>query len=1345
MREKGLKIFLYMVLMLFFFTGFSQSLKINKSALIENNSIKINWGKPLTVFKQGKNYRFLTFENIAYDEKKNNLPYFFLTSACKSGVKLTPIIDVVETAELTTEEELCVDKNYLTENFEVSETQTKIAEKTPYMFSKFVPLRNNKYTGKIEKLIAYQLKWQPTNEPIISNQKSASAVYASTSVLASGKWCKISTAVDGVYKIDKIFLQKMCVAMGIDVNTIDPRNIKIYGNGGEILSEKNSDFHYDDLTENAIYINGESDGVFDAADYVLFFGQSARKTKYNQGSAASMRFSSVKHYYSDSVFYFLTVDGATGKRIQPQASLSLTPNYTVTATDFIAVHEVDLINLVKSGREMYGESFENTASYSFSTNIPNLQSDTVWIKTSLAGRRVDVGGVPPGAFDINYPGGSYQITFPVTCASYDCDVAKINNGTGATNFIYSGGSNSIGISINRTFADESGWFNYYWLNARRGLVMSGNQTAFMDYRSIGSGNVSQFNLQTSLPALRIWDITDPFDVKEQASTFSSSIYSFISTTDSLKKFIAFDGVTYKTPAFSCTVEPQNLHSFGTLQPVDYIVVAHPWFLKEANDLAQLHLDKEGYRAAVVTPDQIYNEFSSGVQDITAIREFVRMLYKRATTDLPKYLLLYGDGSYLNKIRDLNSNTNFIPTFQTVNSSSWISSKCSDDFYGFLDDTEGYIDQNGNPSSASAIDIGIGRLPVSSVAEADAVLNKIIQYYNRKIPPSSCCDGVTANAEDWRNWVSLIADDANPGGLWETTFVTQSEYFASLIGLNKRYNVDKIYLDAYQVLSVPGGRRYPDVVTAINNRVSRGALIIGFSGHGGELGLTHEEAVTVNQIQGWNNINNMPLFFTATCEFSRFDDPFRTSAGEYIMLNANGGGIALFTTTRLAFASDGNALGSTFYPASVNKLSNGKYPALGDIIRQTKFVQPDYLHFALLGDPAVMLSYPKEDISTNAINMVIKVAGTDTMIPLNSAKDTISALGKYTLIGFIADTNGNKITSFNGAIYPTIYDKPVTLSTLDNGGNGTSAILSFKLQKNAIYRGKAAVINGDFQFTFIVPKDIFYNYGFGKISYYAQENNGIDDAAGAYTLVRVGGTSSTPISDIQGPGVKLFMNNNQFVVGGITNENPYIYAEINDSSGINTTGNGLGHDIVATIDANTSHAFVLNDYYQADVHPDSISVNGVLKPNKFYQTGNVKYQVSNLTEGTHHLNVKVWDILNNSSTSSTDFVVAKTAEVALAHVLNYPNPFSNATKFFVEHNQACDFLTIEVQIFTITGRAVKTLLQTVRNEGFRTEGISWDGRDDFGDKLARGVYIYKVSVKNDLGSKADKIEKLVILN
>ena len=1303
---------------------------------VDKSLLNIKWHNPVTFTKKGKNNSVLSFEGISYFEEKNFLPYIILKTACNQNVKMQAVIQPEKTEVLTAQEEQCVDKRYLTENFALVESKIVTYRKIPYTYVDLIPLRINKSTGKIEKLLSYRLQWQLTNESLsaaISNgaqaSRTQSANYASTSVLATGTWYKIGTAKNAVYKIDKKMLQSI-VGPNVDVSSIDPKNIKIYGNGGEILSEANYNFHYDDLIENAIFVQGQNDGVFNDGDYILFYGQSPHKWKYNAGNNSNTRYYRNKHYYSDSVFYFLNYDNPTaGKRIASQTNASGAVTNVVNSFDDFMYHENDLVSLVTSGRELYGENYDNTASYSFNFYFPNIENDTVWLRTDILGRRVQQSGtatLPPGAFDIVYPGAgnSYQVNFPTTGSSYDNDIGAPLSNSGVKSFVYTNATSNlpINISVNRTFSDETGWLNYIWVIARRSLIMNGSQMTFQDYRSIAPNAVSQFNLQSPLSTIRIWNISDQFNIAEQQLTYSANTYSFAATTDSLQQFIAFDGTSFETPAFVGKVANQNLHS---LRNLEYVIVSYPGFTGSAQQVLSLHeqANNENLKGIVVTPDAIYNEFSSGIQDITAIRQFMRMLYTQSTV-LPRYLLLYGTGSYLQKNRYDPSNTVYVPAFETYNSWSFTNSKTGDDFYALLDNNEGLISSDGVPDGI--IDIGVGRLTVKNNAEAVAVANKISQYYNRQEPTSSCCDQATQNTPDWRNWVCLIADDANPdptgNSNWEIGFLYQQESNAAMIQNNFRYNVDKIYEDAYLVEAVPGGRRYPDVNTAINNRVAQGALIIGYSGHGGELNLSHEEIVTIPQIAQWNNINNMPLFFTATCEFSRYDDPTIESAGEDILLNPQGAGIGLFTTTRLAYITDGNVLGPVFYPTALDTFVNGKRPTLGDIMRITKFSQPNYLHFALLGDPALTLSYPKQYTSPVQINNHMYVAG---------VMDTISALGKYKITGYISDVNGNKINNFNGTIYITVFDKPNQLVTLNNSQNTPNAtfIVPFNLQKSVLFKGKSVVTNGDFNYTFIVPKDIMYNFGKGKISYYAQ--NDTSDAAGYYEQIMVGGSSNNPIVDNQGPVVKLYMNDDKFVSGGITNQNPFIYSVLTDSSGINTTGNGLGHDLVAILDANTAHEVVLNDYYQSDLNK--------------YQSGKILYQLSSLTNGNHTLTLKVWDILDNASVSTTDFVVAQNAQIALSHVLNYPNPFTTSTRFYVEHNQSCDFLHIEVQIFTITGKIVKTINQTVENQGFRTDGINWDGRDDYGDKLGRGVYIYKVTVKNSEGNKADKMEKLVILN
>jgi hypothetical protein len=524
------------------------------------------------------------------------------------------------------------------------------------------------------------------------------------------------------------------------------------------------------------------------------------------------------------------------------------------------------------------------------------------------------------------------------------------------------------------------------------------------------------------------------------------------------------------------------------------------------------------------------------------------------------------------------------------------------------------------------------------------------------------------------------------------------------------------------------------------RISKGALIFNYTGHGGEVGLTAERMIDIDIINSLDNFNKLPLFITATCEFSRYDDPSRTSAGELCLLNAKGGAISLFTTCRLAYSGPNYDLNRVTLEKLFTPLPDGSMPTLGEAIQMTKSDSRIrlntlyYVNFHLLGDPALRLAYPKDKVVTTAVNQ----------LPVTTSRvDTLSALRKITITGFVADKNGNKLSTFNGLVYPTVFDKEQTVSALmntvesaanyyavqNNSDPGPYKPFTFNLQKNILYRGKVSVVNGDFSYTFMVPKDISFSFGPGKISYYATD--GKTDAHGYYNKVVVGGATKNVVVDNEGPKVQLYLNDKNFINGGITNEKPVLYADLIDSSGINTLGSSIGHDMAVVMDENSTKPVILNDYYEASLNS--------------YQSGRVRYPYTELSEGEHRLSFRVWDIQNNSSVVYSDFIVAKSAELALKHVLNYPNPFTTKTKFFFEHNQACNPLKVNIQIYTVSGKLVKTIQQSVLCEGFRPEGVDWDGRDDFGDKLARGVYIYKLSILDVENKKAEKIEKLVILN
>ncbi|MDX2174473.1 MAG: type IX secretion system sortase PorU [Bacteroidota bacterium] len=1271
----------------------------------------------------------LQLKNAHYDFRKNNLPYYIVSKNTNYKQNANPTLIIKKTL-LVGEPNLTVIKKYLqtflTSNFELV-AENSLSNNENLNHYKLIPFRLNSQ-NQIEELIDYEINWTITN----SNNRTLSSAssFSNNSVLASGTWYKIGLTKTGVYKIDKDFLK----SMGIDVSTLNPKNIRIYGNGGKMTPERNGDFRYDDLQENAIQVVGETDGVFDNGDYILFYATGS--TNWNKtNSSQGVKFKHEKNLYTDSSFYFMTTDLGLGERITTSNSLPNTPNVTTNSYDFYAFHEEDNLNFIKSGRELFGEYFDVNPTYIFSwADGDFVTNDTISCAVRLAGRSLG---------NVNFLTSGNGINLSTVTNGFNINdyLGKYTDIQFSSTKVLNTNPNGINISITKQTNDAVGWLDYLIVNARRNIVINTKQFQFRDTRISGLGNICNYSISNPQNAsVFIWNVSDPIHPYNQSFVTSGSTLSFTANADSLNEYAIAMSSDYYKPQFVGKVANQNLHA---IQQADYVIIAHPLFMQHAQRLANLHQQQEGFTYAIASTDLIYNEFGSGKPEASAIRDFVRMLYSRniASGKQVRYLALLGDGSYYNRNRSLSNNTNLIPTYQSFESNQLLYSTSSDDFYGLMDPNEGY-DALAEQGVGGVMDIGVGRLIGHSTTEMNAIINKIENYYKKETNfsisdanPSNCNQTSESVLGDWRNWLVFAADDED-----NSLHTSDADELAEIVrATNQNYNIDKIYLDSYQQYSTPGGQRYPGATEDFNRRINKGALIFNYTGHGGEVGLTSERFVDIDGVNSWNNFNHLTLFVTATCEFSRFDDPNRTSAGELCLLNPQGGAIALFTTCRLAFSNTNKILNSVLFNNMFKKLPNGKEPCLGDIVRQTKATLTEgiaYANFHLLGDPALKLAYPSLNVSTTKINgKPVVPAKQDSLSNYTTIRiDTLSALAKITISGSILNGRGLKQDNFNGIVYPTVFDKQQNVTCLlnDNASSMSSTTLipfQFNLQKNILYRGKTQVTNGDFSFTFIVPKDISFSPGIGRISYYA--TNGLTDAAGSYSQVVVGGTSQNVIIDNDGPQVSLFLNDKNFVNGGTTNEKPILYANLTDSSGINTVGTGIGHDINVILDQNTSKPIILNDFYEANLNS--------------YQSGKVRYPFDELSEGNHRLTFKVWDIQNNSNTVYSDFVVAKSAELALSHVLNYPNPFSSHTTFFFEHNQACNPLKVNVQIYTISGKIVKTLQRSISCEGFRPEGIDWDGKDDYGDKLARGVYIYKIAVLTNDNKKADKIEKLVILN
>jgi peptidase C25-like protein len=1231
---------------------------------IENNTL------------DGEKRTFFSFKNANYDEDKDFLAFFsHRIKLNNERIVSVSIINIeYENIQVNLEKNIA-GITYVSDNIDL-QFYNAIQKKQNFGVINFTPLVF--VSGNYQKIKSYKIN--VVTAPVISTVSSTSKTFIPNSVLSSGEWFKIGVVEDGVYKLSYSFLK----GIGVEIDNINPQSIKIYGNGGKMLPELNSDFRFDDIQQNAIEVFGELDGRFDIEDYVLFYGQSPNLWSYDQSNQI---FTHEINRFSDTTFYYITVSntGESPKRITTQGSLS-SPNNIVTSFNDYGYYERDLYNLIKSGRDWYGDVFDVKTSYDYVFNFPNIDLSTA--------AKISVSGAARYSSSSNFAVGvsnsNFNVTFgSVSLQNYSGPYASASNAS--MTFTPNSSLLNVNVVYNKPSSTSVAWIDEIELNVRRNLVMTGDQLFFRDAQSVGVGNVSQFNLSNASNISKIWDVTDPLNVKEQFFTLGS-LASFSCSTSELKHFVAFNN-NYKTQVFNKgRVNNQNLHG---LSAQDMIIVSHPLFLSQAEDLANHHRE-EGMRVVIVTPNQIYNEFSSGSQDIVAIRDFVRMFYERATSsdDMPKYLLLFGDGSYDNKNR-LTDNTNFIPTYQSVNSLSITGSLVSDDYFGLLDPNEGKWS-----STTEYVDLGIGRFPVKSIEEADNVVNKVINY------------NTAMTLKDWRNRIEFIGDDEDGN-----THMSQSNQLAGIVEIdNPNYNEDKIFFDAYKQISTPGGNRYPEVNEAIIKSFEEGALIVNYTGHGGETGLGHERVFTVSDINGIENPNNLPLMVTATCEFSRFDDPKRTSAGELVLLN-KGGGIALLTTVRLVYSTPNFYLNKTFYDKVFEPVNN-EMPRLGDVFMEVKNLNAsnsNNRNFTLLGDPALRLAYPIHDVATKKFNGAF----------LSATIDTVRALDKVTVEGQVQDENGQKLSNFNGIIYPTVFDKKKEITTLSNDG-GTPFI--FDLQTNKLFKGKVSVVNGDFSFSFVVPKDIAYNYGTGKVSYYAE--NQVEDASGSFSDFYIGGTSQNFEADNEGPEIELYMNDKTFVFGGLTDESPNMLAYVSDIHGINMVGNGIGHDIVAVLDDKTDEAFILNDYYEADLNS--------------YQRGVIKFPFKDLEEGRHKLTLKVWDVYNNSREVTTEFVVQKAKDIVIDRVYNYPNPFTTYTEFWFEHNQANKQIYAQVQIFTVSGKLVKTLEKNILNEGFRSTSITWDGLDEYGDKLARGVYVYRLKVRAENLSMADKYEKLVIL-
>jgi hypothetical protein len=1183
-----------------------------------------------------------------------------------------------------------LNRNAIPDNLNISINNT-LARDVNYAIVTLSPIIKEGNTYKRIKSLSISYAADLSNKSNVSKNVTA----MSNSVLKNGVFKRFYVQKSGVYALNKSFLKEL----GFNVD-VDPKTIKIYGNGGRMIPLSNAISYPNDLAENAIYINGEQDGVFNDSDYILFYAEGTDNWNVDSKTYVNI--------YSDKSYYYITSSGSNGKRITPIIESTQLPDKTFATFDDEAHYEVDKVNIVRLGRQWVGEQFNVVNLQNFDFSLPNIDVSvpaTIQIKLVAAGvtstsfsvkaNSQDLGSVSLGAINSQGPVYATENTF-------------------SRSFSVANPTISISLSYNNNGVPSAiGYLDYITLKGKSFLKGNGKQYHFSVNEVGTSIGTVEYQISNASAISQVWDITDIYNVSSKENIAEPQI-NLKAIMGEVKKYIVVDNNDFYTPLKDATdVLNQDikgtifLNNQGTFQDIDYIIIT-PNFLKpQAERLANFHRTKSLLNVKVVTLESLYPEFSSGKQDIGAIRNFVKYVYDNASDPSKKlkYLCLFGDASYDFKDRIAN-NTNIVPIFQSLYSYSVSSSFISDDYFGLMDANEGNMD-----NGYQGLDIAVGRILASNETQAEQLVTKVIDYYDVK------------SQGKWRNNLVLISDDVDKPS--DASIQTDLDNLADIIAAQKLFfNVKKIHSDSYVQETTSGGQKYPKAKEEFINSLEQGGLVFDYFGHGGENGLAGERIFEITDAIALKNKYKYPLFITVTCEFTRFDNPNRQTAGELLYWNAEGGAVAMVTTTRQI----GQSTGSIFNKNLASKLfsyGSDEYPSIAEAVRLTKVASTSFGNNVVfyIGDPALKLAIPRPKIKLTKLNDV----------DVASSIETLSALSYVKLSGEVTDEFDNPLPTYNGDLAVNIYDKSLNKTTLGNDNivvGSTVSLMNFTTLGETIFRGNASVVNGKFEFGFVVPRDIKIAVGNGKISFYAKKTDAVEDKTGYDLGLKIGGLNTNAVADTSPPTVKLFMNNESFVAGGITNQSPLFIALLEDEHGVNTAS-GIGHDIVAYLDGEETKPYVFNDYYETELNN--------------YKKGKLKFPFKNLSLGLHTLTFKAWDVYNNIVISELQFIVVGDETLTLSNVLNYPNPFVNHTEFWFTHNRPFEPLEVQIQVFTVTGKVVWTKNQLINNDGFLSRDLTWDGRDDFGDKIGKGVYVYKLTVRSTLtNKKTEKYEKLVIL-
>ncbi len=1163
------------------------------------------------------------------------------------------------------------------------------------------------------------------DENFFERPRNLKTLPASDHPLSAGIWYKIPIGKKGIYQLNQAYLENL----GIEVSAIDPRNIQIWGTDGYQLPERNID-ERPEFSQFPILVEGEGDGSFDSGDRVIFYGNSPHK-EFRSGSS----FIHEIHPYSDSTYIFLTVGTTTGRRLTI-ANSGLSASTTISEFDDFIWKEEELTKTEtkqKSGRYWLGRTIPASSQNQFieifkdtlpdiNTSVPALVSGRIYLRsTSSTSFEMNINDQVFRTFSISKLDGSDGYT------SYESTSAKPNTfANSSINIPANDNVLRVDLMMKSTHSGANSFVDYLRFVVRRKLTAKNGILFYFPPSGGSESDFANYTLNGFSSSPFAFDVTNPMEPKLLELTTQGSSYNLRYHTDPNTKIMVQDRLSI--PTNGKRVLNQNLYGISTYP--DYIVITSDFLLPYAQELADYRAQR-GLNPLVVTQAQILNEFSSGAKDPTAIRDFLKHLWDVAITDgqtPPKYVLLFGDTTYDTKNIISNSYTNHVLTYQTSESIHRTNSFGSDDYFGLMDDSEGFL------NTSARVDLGIGRISAQTRSEAAIAIDKIKRYEN------------PANFGDWQNLFTFAADDDFPN-----PNTNRDLHVENADGTVRRMNLNesggrtkKIYLFDYPEEITGAGRQFPSATKDFLNTLNNGTLVLNYSGHGNTQALTDEELYTSDYVSQLTNRNRLALIVTATCQFGRYDDINAQSGAEKLVFADNGGAIASFTTTRVVYTSSSPT--SLNYGLNIELSQNmlerdedGKPLPLGDIFLRTKNTSvgsaDNNRKFILIGDPGLRLALPNKKAGIEAING-LDVAAKDTLI-------TIKALDQITLNGAIRNANGELANDFNGEVTVSLFDAPRTVSIPQdrpwvesigcNLNTNTSAECTYQVENDILFKGKTLAQNGEYSITFIIPKDISFSPDQGRIVVYANSNE--TTAGGSYTNVVFNGVNTNAVNDGKGPSMDIYLNDQTFINGSLANGSPKLIVELADSSGINTTGTGVGHEIIATIDTKPQQTFVLNNFYEGNLND--------------YTSGRIEYPLENIPEGNYALKVRAWDVHNNPSEKEVFFQVADQEELVVDNVYNYPNPMNNRTSFTFEHNQQGNPLDVDIRIYTLSGKPVQRIEEYIppSNTLSSYASIPWNGRDRDNDRLGNGTYIYVLRVTTDTpeGRKTtEKIEKLVII-